>query len=43
MIVVAASNKGWSMYQMDVKLAFLNGYLAVFSYYKSIEIKAPKY
>jgi len=27
MIVAAACNIGWSMYQMDVKFAFLNGYL----------------
>ena len=27
MIVAVASNRGWPMYQMDVKLAFLNGYL----------------
>ena len=27
MVVADASNKGWSMYQMDVKSAFLNRYL----------------
>ena len=27
MIVAAASNRGWPMYQMDVKSTFLNGYL----------------
>ena len=26
-IIAAASNEGWPMYQMDVKSAFLNGYL----------------